>query len=78
MKKTRTLLLDPESGDYDGTTIRDCKTETTLIAASLMAVTQALRKTDEHRLAVFASVENDRVTAKYETPQDRSVVERLL
>lgn len=78
LKKTRTLLLQPKTGDYDGTTICDRKTETTLIEASLTAVKQALRKTDEHRLAVFASVEHDRVTATHQTPQDRSVVERLL
>jgi len=77
IQKTRTLLLDVPSGNYDVTNIRDRKTVTTLIDTSLTAITRALRKTDEHRLSAFTSLERDRVTAHHESPLDRSFIERL-
>lgn len=77
IQKTRTLLLDIASGNYDNTSIRDRSTETTVIDMAGSAVKRALRKTDEHRLSVFTSLEHDRVTARRETPVDKSHIERL-
>ena len=77
IQRTRTLFLDIPAGNHDNTTIRDRSTQTTLIDTAGSAVKRALRKTDEHLLAEFASLAHDRVTARRETPLDRSFVERL-
>lgn len=75
--RTRTLMLDPGSGNYDSTQIQDEKTVTTLIETAKNQVARALRKTDEHKRLSFDVLENHRVTAHHEAPQDRSYVERL-
>lgn len=76
-RRTRTLMLDLEGGDYDETTIEDRRTQRTLIETDGHRVLRALRKTDEQRLLRFASLEDHHVVARRDTPQQRSVLERL-
>jgi hypothetical protein len=78
IQKTRTLLLDVSSGNYDETNIQDRKTVTTLIDTSRTAVVRALRKTEEQRLLAFTSLERQRAVEHRESPLSRSFVERLL
>jgi hypothetical protein len=78
LRRTRTLQLDLEGGNYDETRIQDRKAVSTLIETRGDAIVRALRKTDEQGLLRSASLENHRVTVQRQTPSQRSEIERLL
>lgn len=76
-QKSRSFTLNRDSGNYDATTVEDRKTITTLIDTAKDSIARAMRKTDEHRLKTFTSLENHRATEHQEWPSQRSFMERL-
>ncbi|MDH0867535.1 hypothetical protein [Mitsuaria sp. GD03876] len=76
-QRSRSFTLDRDSGNYDATTVQDSKTVTTLIDTVKDSIARAMRKTDEHKLKTFTSLEKNRVTEHQEWPQQQSFMERL-